>query len=55
MGADVCSCMFSGSEWCMIECESIMAVKVIIYMVRSIGPRTETCGTPECTGENAEQ
>ena len=26
---------------CMIECESIMADKGLIYMVKSIGPRTE--------------
>ena len=32
-----------------------MAVKGLIYMVKSIGPRTETRGTPECTGEKAEQ
>ena len=55
MGADVCSCRFSGNEWFIIECESIMAVKVIIYMVRSIGPRTETSGAPVCAGAKAEQ
>ena len=28
-------------EWCMIECESIMADKGLVYMAKSIGPRTE--------------
>ena len=31
-----------------------MADKCLIYKVRSIGPRTEPCGTLECTGEKAE-
>ena len=34
-GADICNC----NEWCMIEYESIMAEKGLIYMVKSIGPR----------------
>ena len=32
----VCSCLF-----CVIECESIMTYKGIIYKVKRIGPRTE--------------
>ena len=40
-GADICSCKSSTNEWCMIECESIMADKGLIYMMKSIGPRTE--------------
>ena len=32
-----------------------MADKGIVYMVKSIGPRTEPGGTPECTGAKAEQ
>ena len=32
-----------------------MADKGLLYMVKSIGPRTEPCGTPECTGAKAEQ
>ena len=38
---DICNCKSSANEWCMIECESIMADKGLIYMVKSIGPRTE--------------
>ena len=40
-GADICICKSSVNELCMIECESIMADKGLIYMVKSIGPRTE--------------
>ena len=40
-GADICSCMSSAKEWCVIECESIMADKGLIYILKSIGPRTE--------------
>ena len=40
-GADICNCKSSANEWCMIECESIMADKDLTYMVKSIGPRTE--------------
>ena len=54
-GADICSCRSSANEWYMIECESIMADKVLICMVKCIGPRTEPRGTPECTGAKAEQ
>ena len=54
-GADICNCKSSANEWCMIECESIMADEGLIYMVKSIGPRTEPRGTPECTGAKSEQ
>ena len=54
-GADICNCKSSANEWCMIECKSIMADKGLIYMVKSIGPRIEPRGTPECTGAKAEQ
>ena len=27
VGADICNCKTSANEWCMIECESIMADK----------------------------
>ena len=38
-GADICkSCRSSANEWCLMECESIMADKGLIYMVKSIGP-----------------
>ena len=40
-GAAICNCKSSANEWCMIECESIMADKGLIYMVKGIGPRTE--------------
>ena len=30
-GADICNCKSSANEWCMIECESIMADKGLIY------------------------
>ena len=53
--ADICNCMSSAVECCMIECESIMADNSLIYMVKSIEPRTEPLGTPECTGSMAEQ
>ena len=39
----------------MIERESIMAEKGIIYMVKSIMPWTEPLGTPGCTGAKTEQ
>ena len=32
-----------------------MADKGLIYIVKSIGPRTEPWGTPVCTGEKAER
>ena len=54
-GADICNCKSSANEWCMIECESIMADKGLIHMVKRIGPRTEPWGTPECTWVKAEQ
>ena len=54
-GADICNCKSSANEWCMIECESIMADKGITYMVKRIGPITEPWGTPDCTGAKAEQ
>ena len=47
--------MSSANEWCVIERKSIMADKGLIYMVKRIGPRTETCGTPEGTRAKAEQ
>ena len=31
------------------------ADKGLIYMVKSIKPRTEPCGSPECIGAKAEQ
>ena len=34
--ADMCSCKSSANEWCMIERESKMADKGLIYMVKSI-------------------
>ena len=37
-GADICNCKSSANEWCMIDCESIMADKGLLYMVKSIGP-----------------
>ena len=37
-GADICNCKLSANEWCMIECDSIMADKGLIYMVKRIGP-----------------
>ena len=40
-GADICNCKSSANEWCMIECETIMADKGLMYMVKRIGPRTE--------------
>ena len=39
--ADICNCKSSANESCMIECELIMADKGLVYMVKSIGPRTE--------------
>ena len=38
-GADTCNCKSSANEWCMIECESIMADKGLVYMVKSIEPK----------------
>ena len=32
-----------------------MADKGLIYMVKSIGPRTEPQQTPECTGAKSEE
>ena len=54
-GANICSCMSSVNEWCMIECESIMADKGLIYIVKRIGPSTDPCGTSEFTGAKARQ
>ena len=51
----MCNCMSSANEWCMIECESIMADKGLIYRVKSIGPRTEPREATECTGAKEEQ
>ena len=39
--ADICNCKSSANEWCLIECESIMTDKRMIYIVKSIGPRIE--------------
>ena len=39
-GANICTCKSAANEWCMIECESIMSDKGLIYMVKSIRPRT---------------
>ena len=36
-------------EWCMIECESVMVDKVLMYMDKSIVQRTEPRGRPEFT------
>ena len=52
---DICNCESAANEWCMIECESIMVDKRLIYMDKSMGPRTEPRGTPESTGAKAEQ
>ena len=38
-------------EFCLV----VMADKSLIYMVKSIEPRSEPRGTPECTGAKAEQ
>ena len=54
-GANICNFKSSANEWCMIECESILADKGWIYMVRSIGSRTEPWGTPEYNWAKAEQ
>ena len=51
-GVGTCNCKSSASEWCMIECESIMEGNGLMYMKIS---RTEPRGTPECTGAKAEQ
>ena len=40
-GANICNCKSSVNEWCVIECESIMADKGIRYMVKNIGPIIE--------------
>ena len=53
--ADICNCTSSANEWCMIECESIMADIGLICMVKRTGPRTDSWGTPECTWVKAEQ
>ena len=36
----------------MIERESIMPDNGLINMAKRIGPSTEPCGSPECTGGN---
>ena len=36
-------------------CESIMADNVLMFIFKGVGPRTEPCGTPGCTGAKAEQ
>ena len=37
-GADIYNCKSSANEWCVIVCESIMADKGLVHMVKSIGP-----------------
>ena len=54
-GAYIFNCKSPANELCMIECESIMANKGLIYIAKSIGPRTEPCGIPKCTGAKSEQ
>ena len=39
-GSYICNCKSSANECCVIV-ESIMEDKVLIYMVKRIGPRTE--------------
>ena len=40
-GADNCNCRSSANEWCMIECESIMADRGLVHMVKNIRPINE--------------
>ena len=53
-GADICDCKSPANDWCMIEYVSIMVDRGLVYMVKSIGSRTEHRGTPNFTGGNAE-
>ena len=34
-GVDICNCKSFANEWCMIECESIMGDKGLLYMEKS--------------------
>ena len=47
-GAAISNCKSSANVWCVIECESLLADIGLIFVEKSIGPRTEACGTPEC-------
>ena len=55
LSEDICNCKTLTNEWCVIECESIMADKGLIYMMKSIGRRTEPRGIPEITGVETEK
>ena len=52
-GADICNCKSSANQWCMIDCESIIAEIDLIYMEKSIGPRTEPRITQEQKQNNS--
>ena len=47
--------MSSVYEWCVIECESVMVDKILMYMEKSIGPGTELRGISRCTGAIVDQ
>ena len=42
-----CSWVSSAKDWLEMECRRISVVKVFVYKMNRIGPRTEPCGTPK--------
>ena len=41
-GADICNCKSSANELYMVECDLIVPDKGLMYMVKSIGPMTDS-------------
>ena len=42
-----CSWVLSAKDWLEMECLRMSVVRVFVYKMNRIGPRTEPCGTPK--------
>ena len=51
----MCNCKSSTDEWCVIEYQSIIVDKRIMFKEKSIGSGTKPCGALELTDAKAEQ